>query len=74
MNTICRKQRNALHHTYELSDEELVTQALLGWVDPYSHGAVEQAQAQVENVARGVAEILLALDREKVLALCEDRA
>jgi hypothetical protein len=50
-----------------------VSAYLDGYVDQYSGGMVEQLEVKVQNISRNLAEILLALDKQKVLDICEEK-
>lgn len=55
-------------NTQLLSDEELVQRYLKG----RPNYGEEYAKVAIDNIARRAAEILLAIDREKVLSICEE--
>lgn len=55
------------------SDVEVVDAYLTGYVDNYSGGAIEHLRAELDNLRRGTAELLLAVNSEAVLDICEDK-
>ena len=71
---IKRKYRSVISGAErERTDEEIVQEYLEGYIDHYSGGAIEQLERKVENIARNTAKILLALNQQAVLDICEDK-
>lgn len=55
------------------TDEEVVETFLTGYVDTYSGGAIEHLRAELDNLRRGTAELLLAANRDAVIEIaCEE--
>lgn len=55
------------------TDEEVIETYLTGYVDIYSGGAIEHLRVELDNLRRGTAELLLAVNREAVLrTACEE--
>lgn len=55
------------------TDEEVVETFLTGYIDYYSGGAIEHLRDEMENLRRGTAELLLALNADAVLNVCEEK-
>jgi hypothetical protein len=58
---------------YKKTDEEMLEEYLTGYIDHYSGGELEHLRYAMENLRRGVAELLLQLHGDKVIALIEEK-
>ena len=68
-----RTYTDALGRQHRRSDVEVVDAYLTGYVDVYSGGAIEHMRAELDNLRRGTAELLLALNADAVLNICEEK-
>ena len=55
-----------------LTDKEIVAHAIKGWRDPYDGGIMEQTAWTLDAMAENIAEILLSIDHDRTLSMCED--